>query len=101
MPRLVWSAPMRYSSAGDEAAFFGWLQSIAGVIRVEGRGCELVIQLKSSRVSEATLRELKAVFKRYEGNLGDLEVLNTVSNQVAWSRVFAPNPSSGGRLRRR
>ncbi len=84
---------MSYSSAGDEAAFFSWLQSVPGVYRVEGRGRELFVQFKSSRVSEATLRELRALFLRYEGNVADLQVFNTATNQAAWSKVFGPNPS--------
>ena len=93
MPRLVWTAPMRYWSAGDEAAFFHWLHSIPGVSRVEGRGRELHIQMKSSRLSESSLRELRALFRRYEGHEGDLEVFDVPSNQASWSKVFGPNPS--------
>lgn len=72
MPQLIWKAPMRYLSEGDEAAFFSWLQSIPGVVRVEGKGSELVIHLRSKRLSSASLRELTALYKRYEGHMREL-----------------------------
>ena len=63
---------MRYYSPSDEAAFFGWLQSIPGVIRVHGQGRELVIELRSKRLSASSLRELIALYRRYEGNMSEL-----------------------------
>lgn len=74
---------MRYYSPSDEAAFFGWLQSIPGVIRVHGQGRELVIELRSKRLSASSLRELIALYRRYEGNMSELAQFANASNS-AW-----------------
>jgi hypothetical protein len=64
---------MTYWSDGDEHAFFTWLQSIAGVTSVEGRGASLRIHLRSRRLSRTAQRELVAIYKRYGGDLRELE----------------------------
>ena len=64
---------MTYWSDGDEQAFFTWLQSIAGVTGVDGRGTSLRIHLRSRRLSRTTHRELVALYKRYGGDLRELE----------------------------
>jgi hypothetical protein len=86
MPRLIWKAPMHYFSAGDEAAFFGWLQSIPGVLRVEGKGRELFIQLRSNRLSAASLREFIALYERYEGHMPELAQFANSSN-ASWFQI--------------
>ena len=79
---------MRYSSQGDEAAFFAWLKSVPGVIAVVGSGRELQIQLRSKRLSQQGLRELIALYARYDGNLSELAQFATEANS-AWFK--APN----------
>jgi len=79
---------MKYYSKGDEAAFFGWLHSISGVTHVQGRGCELAIFLRSKRLSATSLRELIALYKRYEGNMSELAQFANQSNST-WFQ--APN----------
>jgi hypothetical protein len=76
MPTLEWRDPIVFCSDGDEKAFFEWLGSIGGVMRVEGQGRSLVIHLRSNKVSKLAARELAAIYRRYGGNLKDLEVLN-------------------------
>lgn len=73
MAKLIWTARMHYYSRADEAAFFGWLHSISGVTEVRGQGRELVIQLKSKKLSQTALRELIALYRRYDGNMSELE----------------------------
>jgi hypothetical protein len=83
MATLVWRAPLSYLSPGDEAAFFSWLGSIAGVVSVQGRGSELHIQLRSKRLSSKSLREFVALYARYHGYMGELAQFETPSN-AAW-----------------
>jgi hypothetical protein len=64
---------MQYYSAQDEAAFFAWLQSIPGVVAVEGIGLELHVTFSSRKVSANTKRELAALYRRYQGNIVELE----------------------------
>ncbi len=102
MATLVWQAPMTYLSAGDEAAFFTWLQSIPGVVAVRGVGRELHVSLKSRRISQASLRELIALYSRFGGRLSELAQFENTSN-TTWFRspaaiwyagVFAEVPDS-------
>jgi hypothetical protein len=86
MAELIWKAPMKYYSQTDEASFFGWLQSIPGVTHVEGRGRELVIHLRSMRLSATSLRELIALYKRYDGNMSELAQFANGSNST-WFRA--------------
>jgi len=79
---------MRYLSHGDEAAFFAWLKSVPGVIAVVGSSRELQIQLRSKRLSQQGLRELIALYTRYDGNLSELAQFATEANS-AWFK--APN----------
>lgn len=72
---------MQYMSAGDEAAFFNWLQSIPGVVGVRGQGRELHINIKSKRLSQASLRELIALYMRYGGLLSELRQFQNSSNE--------------------
>jgi hypothetical protein len=80
MATLIWKAPMRYWSQGDESAFFTWLQAIPGVVAVQGQGRELHIRFRSKRVSSASLRELFALYRRYGGDLSELAIFKTEAN---------------------
>lgn len=83
MAKLIWTAPMRYYSKNDEAAFFGWLKSIPGVTDVVGSGRELAIHLRSKRLAAVSLRELIALYRRYEGNMTELAQFANESN-ASW-----------------
>jgi hypothetical protein len=56
-----------FHSPGDESALFAWLSTIAPVTRVHGIGRALCIHVRST-LSEASLGELLALFKRYGAN---------------------------------
>lgn len=80
MATLIWKAPMRYWSQGDEAAFFTWLQSIPGVVTVKGLGREIHIRFRTKRISQNTLRELFAIYNRYGGDKTELAIFKTEAN---------------------
>jgi len=86
MATLIWHAPMQYFSAGDEAAFFSWLQAIPGVLSVHGQGRELHIRLRSRRLSSSSLRELIALYLRFNGELRELAQFENPSNSE-WLRA--------------
>ncbi|MBL8552649.1 MAG: hypothetical protein JNL41_00115 [Phenylobacterium sp.] len=71
---LIVRAPM-YHSAGDEAAFLGWLKRIRAVSAVSARGRDLHIQLRGGPVSRDELSELRACFHRYALDTSALEGL--------------------------
>lgn len=81
---------MRYYSAGDEAAFFEWLQSIPGVKSVRGIGRELHVTLRSSRISRESLREFVALYTRYKGNMSELAMFANPTNADWFSVPSAP-----------
>lgn len=66
----------RFGSALDEAAFFEWLQKLSCVSEFEGRGDTLYIRIGSSKVDEAGLRELLALFRRYRVDMKQLAVFD-------------------------
>ena len=83
MRTLEWSKEIVYWSTGDEKAFFEWLQSIPGVLRVEGKNPGLLIRLRSGRISKQARRELGAIYRRYGGDLTDLEARTNDSDPRA------------------
>jgi len=74
-----------YHSRRDEAAFFGWLRSIPGVLKVEGVGRQLGVTLRSKCLSDATLRELIALHTRYKLPMRSLVQFETSKN-TSWFR---------------
>ena len=74
-----------YHSRRDEAAFFGWLKSIRGVVEVEGIGRQLVVTLRSQRLSDTTLKELIALHTRYRLPMHLLAQFETSKNR-SWFR---------------
>lgn len=78
-----------YFSAGDEEAFFSWLQAIACVASVGGHGYDLTLDLKR-RPGDADFRELIALFFRYRMNMKPLAALQTARN----AKWFAENPQA-------
>jgi len=74
-----------YWSQGDESAFFRWLESIPGVKGVKGQGLELIVTLRSSRISSLALRELIALHTRYNLPMQLLAQFETTTNKK-WFR---------------
>jgi hypothetical protein len=79
--RVLFYAP------GDEGAFFRWVNSIDGVQGVVGIGEEIRFRVPRV-VPDATLRELLAVFFRYQIDMTQLAQFVLPSNQ-SW--FMAPN----------
>lgn len=76
---------VRYFSQGDEAAFFRWLKELPFVDHFEGRGLTLYIKVDSLAVDEEGLRELLALFHRYNVDLAQLVVFDR-DEFVDWFR---------------
>ncbi len=56
---------VKFYSPQDEAYFFAWAQGIPAVNSIVGRGWSIIIQVKTKRISDKSLRELIALFRRY------------------------------------
>ena len=81
MPILKRNPDGPYYSAGDERAFFEWLNRIRCVGRIGGSGPELQIHVRGRKVSSTCLRELIALFSRYQVPMGQLAQFENVSNR--------------------
>lgn len=64
-----------YYSKHDESAFFEWLDKLQCVASYEGQGDTLYINIQKKKVDESCLRELLALFYRYNVDLSQLRVL--------------------------
>src|SRR5260221_3288329 len=89
---------IRYLSPGDEAAFFHWASSIPGVFEVVGRGTEIVLLVRSTRLSASSLRELVALFHRYHAPMRQLSAFHSPQNTswfaspaAYWHKAVFPN----------
>jgi hypothetical protein len=70
-----------YWSPGDEDAHFQWMQRIGCVREVKGVGRRLFLDIATDRVSEADLRELQAIYRRYGGDLSQLAGIAAASEE--------------------
>ena len=86
MAKLVWKEVTPYYSSLDERAFFDWLKSIADVVNVIGTPIGLEIYL-SEEVSDASLRELIAIYKRYGGDMKELAQLARPENECWFKSI--------------
>lgn len=60
----------------DEELFFGWLKSIPAYQRCDGVGRSLVVEFDEGLVCEEMVRELLALFLRYEHALAPLAIFS-------------------------
>jgi hypothetical protein len=67
---------IQFSSQLDEGAFFSWLKKLSCVSEVEGRGDTLYIRVLESKIDEHALRELLALFDRYQIDMSQLAVFD-------------------------
>ena len=63
-------------SVGDERAHFEWLDRIAAVKSVRGQGSRLYLAIDTECSFEDFL-ELEGIYRRYDGDLSQLEKLKT------------------------
>ena len=70
-----------YWSAGDENSHFRWLDTIGCVRSVRGEGRRLLLDIDHERVSDTDVRELQAVYRRYGGDLAQLDGLRSAQER--------------------
>jgi len=81
MPVLICKQIWFYSP-GDERAFFGFAERIKGIRKIEGIRDEIHLHF-SMRLSDASLRDLLALFYRYKIAMRQLSQFETARNR-AW-----------------
>ena len=80
MPSLTCKRVLFYSQA-DESAFFHFANSIKAVRRVEGVADSILLHV-SSRPSQASIRDLSALFQRYRiSNQAQLQIFSGAALQ--------------------
>jgi hypothetical protein len=100
---------VRFYSDNDEAAFFSWANSIPRVASVKGRGHSIIVSVKSGNISDLTLRELIALFKRYRIAMKQLAQFKSPQNKswfaasdAFWFKsVFGAGPTKRSNATRR
>ena len=89
---------VRFYSAFDEDVFFEWLKKISCASTVKGFGEELYIAIDKSKFTEMNLREILALFYRYNIDMKQLEVFLNDDNkswffdnkEAFWHRKIFP-----------
>jgi hypothetical protein len=70
----------RYWSQGDEQAHFGWLGRISAIRGVRGEGRRVYLDVDLLSVTNDDVRELEAIYRRYGGDLSQLNELKASVN---------------------
>jgi hypothetical protein len=89
-----------YYSPGDERAFYEWANRISCIDKIEGSGQELRINIRRRRISNSCLRELIALFHRYDVEMSQLAQFENASNRpwfrnqsMFWYRAVFGHPA--------
>jgi hypothetical protein len=72
---------VKFYSSHDEAAFFTWAQAIPAVNNVVGQDSSIIIKIKTKRISDTSLRELLALFRRYNIPMDQLAKFRDTRNE--------------------
>ena len=70
------AAEVSFYSEIDEAVFFEWLDKLTCVNKVYGKGMDIVIEVLDQEIDESELREILAIFYRYEVDMKQLVCFN-------------------------
>jgi hypothetical protein len=81
---------VKFYSRGDEDVFFEWISKIKAIKKYEGVGDEIHLYAASSKISDKGLRELTALFYRYNINTQQLQQFINEKN----SQWYGNKPSS-------
>lgn len=79
--KLVLTCPQRFFSQKDEDAFFNWIKQIPAIREYKGVYNQLDLFMKSKRISNRDLRELIALFYRYNIDMKQLKVFLNKENK--------------------
>lgn len=80
---------VRFFSPKDEECFFSWLEQIGDVERVCGVGTQIQIELKQNALQDESLRELIALFYRFNISAKQLAQFRTQQNESWFFRETA------------
>lgn len=92
-----------FFSPRDEAHFFAWLDQMACVVEVVGRGRIIYIKVDRRRVDADALRDILAFFQRYRIAMAQLRAFDSEAfsswfrrSNTYWYRcVFGPRAGQG------
>jgi hypothetical protein len=72
---------VKFYSPHDEDAFFEWINKIKSVTKYDGKLDELYLYIKNKNISNKDLRELIALFYRYNIDMKQLRIFLTKKNK--------------------
>ena len=79
-----------YGGTFDEDLFFDWIEHIPSIVKFDGRWKCLFLRFKSAEIPDEDLRELLALFYRYDIDMKQLAVFLNDANR-AWFYEQRPN----------
>jgi len=72
-----------FYSAGDELSYYRWATKIPCITKIEYESSEIIYHFRSRRISDSCLRELLALFRRYNLKMTQLAQFKSDGNK-AW-----------------
>jgi hypothetical protein len=69
-----------YWSPGDERAHFDWLERISVIRSVRGQGRRVYLDIDIARATADEVQELEAVYRRYDGDVAQLDEMKARVN---------------------
>ena len=79
-----------YGGSFDDDLFFDWIEHIPSIIKFDGRWKYLFLHFESADIPDADLRELLALFYRYDVDMKQLAIFLNPGNSV-WFYEQRPN----------
>ena len=73
---------VKYYSNKDEDMFFHWIKKIKCINAISGRGRELYLHLVKKDLSDQNFRDLRALFRRYNIDMQQLQIFLNKDNKV-------------------
>lgn len=84
---MLWCKRMRFYSEIDNEIFFEWVNKISAIKKIYHRGNAIGLWVPTNRISRADLREILALFTRYNVNMYQCRRFLTKKNTRWFSSV--------------
>lgn len=72
---------LKFFSKQDEAIFFEWIFRLDNIKKVSGKGCDVYLHVNTDDFTDWQLKELIALFSRYNVDMKQLRQLLTQENE--------------------
>lgn len=72
---------VKFRSELDEKMFFSWLYEVSAIANKYGEGTDIILEIKSQKISDDDLRELVGLFDRYDVDMRQLSQFLSRDNE--------------------